>query len=391
MSDPLLLTHDIFEFFSIMKLSNSILLAAFLHEVHAFTSTTSQRSIIRQNQRRSHGKCTSLYQAKQFDISKPSFDLLTFRNIRGDALVRYDATNQSEPIRIQLYLGGSLIFLAAPSLVDALDFDPLGILGNIGCVVGAIGFVGLFIRECQRRSRQLDRIEKELNTQMLPIRLPANALADRRFSKPIVLKQLSVGQTTPPRIIALCGTKEKLEEALNGLRILGKRLQQASVYVVCVSQDESSFDGYEWVTTQQGSSDNIPWLADSFNNKIWKAYFNSLSPGSDDDDDDGSVPSFLWFGLNSNGRSIGSGRNEIPIWIELLGQHFRPTQDDFELMAATSTTSTTGDKIAATLSEAVESFYAALTTGDQESMKVTFSDSVSSQVTEVRIVVYFTS
>lgn len=357
-----------------------IALISFIGQLNGFQSTNSHlASRIDNIHPQNKNRVTLLYQSNQFDISKPVFDVLSLRTIRGDAIILYDAANQSEPIRILLYGIYCLILLAAPSLAEALDYDPLGVPVTIATIAASIWFGGLFLRECKRRSNQLNRIEKELNTEMLPIRLPANALSDRRFSKPVVLKQLSVAQLTPPRIIALCGTTEKLQEALKGLRIQGKRLQQASVYVVCIPLEESSsFNPYEWILEQQQSPRTIPWLADSYNDKVWRAYFNDLAA----DNASSPKPSFLWFGLNSNGRSIGSGVDEIPIWLQLLGRHFRPTMDDFELMEATSNADSTDD--GATLSAAVKDFYAALTTGNQDAMKSTFSQSVSSQVTEVR-------
>jgi hypothetical protein len=358
-----------------------IALISFIGQLNGFQSTNSHLAsridnIHPQNKKR----VTLLYQSNQFDISKPVFDVLSLRTIRGDALILYDAANQSEPIRILLDGILCLLLLATPSLAEALDYDPLGVPVTIATVAGSIWFARLFLKECKSRSNQLNRIEKELNTEILPIRLPANALSDRRFSKPVVLKSLSAGQLIPPRILALCGTTEKLQEALKGLRIQGKRLQQASVYVVCIPLEESSsFKPYEWILEQQQSPQTIPWLADSYDDKVWRAYFNDLAP---DNAEASSKPSFLWFGLNSSGRSIGSGVDEIPMWLQLLGRHFRPTMDDFELMEATSNADSTEN--GATLSAAVKDFYAALTTGNQDAMKSVFSQSVSSQVTEVR-------
>lgn len=348
-----------------------------LQPTNSHLHTAAGRQVANKSQDGSR-KRVALNQSNQFDVSKPVFDLLAFRTIRGDAIIRYDAMNQSEPIRILLYAIYSLVLLASPSLADALDFDALGLPATIATTVGSVWFGGLFVRECKRRSNQLNRIEKELNTEMLPIRLPANALSDRRYTKPMVLKQLAASQSIPPRIIALCGTKDELMKALKGLQIYGKRLQQASVYVVCVPLEQStSFDAYEWMLEQQQSLEAVSWLADSYNDKVWRAYFNELAA----DYDASSKPSFLWFGLNSNGRSIGSGVDEIPMWLQLFGQHFRPTMDDFELMEATSTADSTEE--GATLAAAAKGFYAALTTGDQDAMNSAFSESVSDQVSEV--------
>jgi hypothetical protein len=41
--------------------------------------------------------------ANQFDVAKPVFDLFALRSFRGDALLRYNTLNQSEPLRINLY------------------------------------------------------------------------------------------------------------------------------------------------------------------------------------------------------------------------------------------------------------------------------------------------
>jgi hypothetical protein len=258
-----------------------------------------------------------------------------------------------------------------------LDFDPLTLPGRVATVAVSLLFGGLFVRECKKRSNQLNRIEKELNAEGLPIRLPANALSDQRYTKPMVLKQLRSSKSIPPRILALYGEDEKLKDALKGLWALGKRLQQASVYVVCIPTASSSFQAYEWVLEQRNSMDKtIPWLADSYDDKVWRSYFKELTPA------DTANPAFLWFGLNSNGRSIGSGANEVPMWLQLLGQHFRPTMDDFELMDAPTTSSSEGGEAA--LSRSVKHFYAALTTGNKEAMDGALSKTESSQVSEVR-------
>mmetsp|Transcript_35072 Transcript_35072/g.84936 ORF Transcript_35072/g.84936 Transcript_35072/m.84936 type:complete len:479 (-) Transcript_35072:1589-3025(-) len=363
-----------------MKLSSAVYISTVfgaLHPVSAFQPVQQTFPIKAQNQINKRYPTTKLFnQLNQFDVSKPVFDLLSLRTIRGDAMIRYDATNQSEPIRIQLYAGWCLLSFVSPALVEALDFDPLTLPGRVATVAVSFLFGGLFVRECQKRSNQLNRIEKELNTEGLPIRVPANAFSEKRFSKPMVLKQLRESKSIPPRILALYGEEEKLKDALKGLRTLGKRLQQASVYVVCIPTAGSSFRADDWVLEQKRSMDNtIPWLADSYNDNAWRSYFKELTPA------DTTNPSFLWFGLNSNGRSIGSGVNEVPTWLQLLGQHFRPTMDDFELMDAPDTSSSERDETA--LSQSVKDFYAALTTGNKDAMDGTLSKTESSQVSEV--------
>lgn len=351
-----------------------------LHTVSGFHPVQHPFCIQAQNHINLKYPSTKLFnQLNQFDVSKPSFDLFSLRTIRGDALIRYDATNQSEPIRIQLFAASCLVSLASPSLVEALDFDPFTLPGRVATVAVSVFFGALFVKECKKRSNQLNRIEKELNTEGLPIRLPTNALSDQRYTKPTVLKQLRASKSIPPRILALYGEDEKLKDALKGLWKLGKRLQQASVYVVCIPTASSSFRADKWVLEQQQTStDNtIPWLADSYDEKAWRSYFTELTP------EDTTNPSFLWFGLNSNGRSIGSGANEVPTWLQLFGQHFRPTMDDFELMDAPAIANSERDE--EVLSQSVKEFYAALTTGNKEAMDATLSKTESSEVSEVRV------
>ena len=86
--------------------------------------------------------------------------------------------------------------------------------------------------------------------------------------------------------------------------------------------------------------------------------------------------SFQWFGLNSSGRSFGSSQDTAPLWIQILGQHLRPTEflDEDEKVAATS------DSV---LIDQLNFFYRSLTTGDFEGLSSVFSAKVSPAVTEV--------
>jgi hypothetical protein len=306
-----------------------------------------------------------LCMSNQFDLSRPSFDLLALRSVRGDALIRYNALNQSEPLRITLYGILALTCLAAPSLSEAVGYDEMGTPATVGSILAAVASAGLLVRECTRRANQLTRIEKELNTELLPIRLPTNALADMPFTKAATLKDLK-GLSNPPRIIAMSGTKEKLSQALKGLTILGRRLQQATVYVVAIPTDGSKPSDWQLSTT------NPLWLADSYQDSTWQNYFDGLL-----ETDGSSRPSFRWFGLNASGRSFGSGDEAIPQWLEVLGQHLRPTQ----LLDASDSASKEADM--ASLLGAQEKFYSALTTGNLETMTKINSDSVSPQVSEV--------
>ena len=277
----------------------------------AFNSRHVQRPLqleIRKNHA-SRSFAGKLFMSNQFDVSKQVFDPLSLRSVRGDAIVRYDATNQSEPLRITLYAVSAAVFLSAPSLVEAIGYDPM----NIPTTIGSIGLSAvcgaLFVRECTRRTRQLTRIEKELNTESLPIRLPTNPFSEMPFSKPMLLKSLRA-TSQPPRIIAICGNRSKLSEALSSLAIYRNRFSQASVFVVAIPTDGSKAKDWQVLNSDSYKS----WLADPYQPQVWVDYFKALT-----NDETSESFDFRWFGLNSNGRSFGSGDGKIQI-IQLMGQ-----------------------------------------------------------------------
>lgn len=333
----------------------------------AFTATRplSSQSVHHHVQQENYQRraATRLHMSNQFDVSKPVFDILSLRSVRGDAIIRYDSLNQSEPLRINLFGILTLTLLAAPALSEALGNEEMGTVGTIASILAAVGSFALFIGETKSRDKQLIRIEKELNTEYLQLRLPMNALADSRFTKPAPLAQLK-GLSNPPRIIAICGSKTELRESLKSLSIIGRRLQQATAYVVAVPTDGSRPSDWNLPTDYPG------WLAEAHDLPSWLQYFDDLSP-------DDSTAQFRWFGLNSNGRSFGSGVGESPQWIQILGQHLRPTAllDDSD--AAVSSTAV------AEILKAQEAFYSALTTGNLEGMNKLVSAVTSEQVTEV--------
>ena len=55
-----------------------------------------------------------------FNLSKPTFDLFTLRSIRNDALLQYSSLNQSEPLRINIYLLLTITLLSFPTLSEAV-------------------------------------------------------------------------------------------------------------------------------------------------------------------------------------------------------------------------------------------------------------------------------
>jgi hypothetical protein len=277
---------------------------------------TSRSSVLCQQRttRRSHAHGFKLNMSNQFDITKPTFDLLSLRAVRGDAVVRYDSLNQSEPLRIILFAIFGATSLSAPFLVEAIGYEPMNTPTAIVSVIFAISSGALFYRECSRRSRQLKRIEKELNSESLPIRLPNNILAEMPFSKAMTMKNLR-STRQPPRIIAICGNRSKLIDTLRTLAVYRQRLSQASVFVVAVPTDGSTREDWQVLNKNAYRS----WLADAYQPQIWLDYFQELSEDTTSTNEDDDL-NFRWFGLNSNGRSFGSGDGEIRI-IQLMGQY----------------------------------------------------------------------
>ena len=300
--------------------------------------------------------------AGQFDLSKPVFDLFTLRSIRGDALLRYGTLNQSEPLRINLYALLALSLFAFPSLSESVGFEPAGLTQTGGCIVGGLGSLGLFARECQRRSNQLYRIEKELNSELLKLRLPMNLLSNIPFTDPATFGML-MKTSLPPRIVVVSGTSKQLSDALSTLQIFGRRLRQASTFVVPVPTDGSTRKDWNL------GSDRLLWLADAYELDTWLQYFDGLSEDSKD---------FRWFALNSSGRSFGSGAGNEPQWLELLGQYLRPST----ILDETDSNALVTDETRSVLNAQTE-FYSALTNGDMEGMKSVCLAEPSPEVTEV--------
>lgn len=260
------------------------------------------KSFISTSNQQTHTRAITT-QLFQFDISKPIFDVYSLRQVRGDALTKYNSLNQSEPLRINLSLLAAFALLSSPFLAPEVTGDDLTLPQTALAAVGTIGASANFVRECKRRSKQLTRLEKELSALSLLLRLPQNLLADSPFRKPqAVISACRKGM----RILALYGTQAELQKTISTAFIFGRRFEQASVVVVPVPTDGDSIN-----------LERAAWIALPDNIGEWREYFGTL-----DDDDNISK----WFGLSSSGRSFGSGLDISNVsWIQLLGQHLRPT------------------------------------------------------------------
>ena len=98
-------------------------------------------------------------QADKFDVSAQQFDLLSLRSFRRDTILQYDATNQSEPLRIALTLLGILFSLSLPAL--AVDFRIDELTANVGALLGTGISGGFFARNRGARLARMLKIERE--------------------------------------------------------------------------------------------------------------------------------------------------------------------------------------------------------------------------------------
>ncbi|EED91451.1 predicted protein [Thalassiosira pseudonana CCMP1335] len=267
---------------------------------------------------------TQLYSNNRnaFDISKPTFDLFSFRMIRSDALLRYNSLNQSEPLRINLFLLATVSLLGYPLWCESVTGDVATSLSTAGAIGAGVGSAALFWRERSKRSRQLKRMEKELNAESL------------------------------------------------------------ETLVVLVPTDGSKRE--DWGLKEELIGDAL-WLGDPTivdGEGGWLQYFRELLE-SDEGDTDKKSNELAWFALNFKGRSIASGMAEPPKLLELLGQQLQPMEILDETDAAQSSADSSASAVEQIL-ECQKQFYVVLTASNDESkMKTLFEDTPAAEVDEV--------
>ena len=314
----------------------------------------------------------------QFDITKPTFDLLSLRLIRSDALLRYNSLNQSEPLRINLYLLATITLIGYPLWCESVTGDVATTITTIVSSVSGLGCAVLFWKECTRRSNQLSRMEKELNAERLEVRMPVNVAFSSTRGSMVRLGDLK----SKRRILAIRGTKEKLssESILTTLCLLRRRLVQSQTIVVFVPTDGSQKVDWGWDMNQLGSNNYAPWLAEALNIEGWLNYFDELLDKGKDDWNSRS-DELAWFALNFNGRSIASGYGDAPRVLELLGQQLQPMEildvtDEPEFQEETPAVKQ--------ILDSQQKFYSILTnSSDEKDMFPVFATTVAIEVDEV--------
>jgi hypothetical protein len=325
---------------------------------------------------------TSLSMSNQFDLSKPTFDPFSLRSVRNDALLQYSSLNQSEPLRINLYLILAVSLFSFPTLSEAVIGEEAQLPAVVLSTLGGIGSVALFVKECQSRARQLNRIEKELNSESLRIKLSTNnKFQDSLYSQQptYTLKDLKGKK----RVLAVCGSKDQLKDVVRSCRVFRRRLAQAGTVVAFVCTDDvddrsnSSMDLKE-LGIQENEIRSGQWLGQIQGTKEWTDYCQGLV-------DEGNSNDLIWFGLNYNGRSFASARGESPRLLEILGQNLRPVDFLDESDADESTVGFSPADASSTdqILQCQKKFYDALTKGVLEEMTQICSTDQAQEVTEI--------
>lgn len=307
----------------------------------------------------------------QFDMSKPVFDLYTFRGVRNDALIRYNSLHQSEPLRINLYLLATITLFSYTGLSEAVLDQQASPITSIASIAGGLFTTYRFIRECKRRSTKLIKMEKEMNSQSLSIRLPSGKFSDRIYGN----KSMQLyGLKKEKRVLAICGNKDQLRDALIPFRVLRHRFVQSSTIIVVVPLDGSSVN--DWGISDQEIRSS-PFLAKVDDVNEWVDYFSSLV--SDDDVKfEKDTKQLAWFGLSYSGKSFGSGLGlTIPRPIEILGQTLSPNFDLSDLEDEQSSFASRTEEDVGSIFESQTNFYDALTTGNMSNLKSIFDDNIS--------------
>ena len=243
--------------------------------------------------------------------------------------------------------------------------DQIGLFPTILSFASGFISIGFFVRECSRRSRQIDRIEKEYDADVLPVRVP-NGIGG--YLPTLSLKDIQ-GQR---RVLAISGNASQLKEALTMAHVLRRRLTQSSVALVAVPTDNSTRK--DWGLDSDRA---LTWLSEAADISQWIEYFEELA--SDRSDDNNLV---AWFGLKFSGRSFGSGLGSVPRMLELFGSFMQPRQ----VLSAESFNSQRDAAFSEEEKElltAQQSFYDVLTKGNVDKMINLCLNDPSDDVTKV--------
>ena len=333
-----------------------------------------------------------------YDLSKPIYDLYALRMVRGDAIIQYNLRNQSEPLRINLALIGTLFLICLPSLITEFSGGTNSAIAipttmplvtpdlsvtipqTIASWVGAMGCFVIGIQQAGKRNKQLLRIEKECSAGDLSIQLPMTWIAaDRPYQiQPQSIRSVIKGKSC--RILAMSGPASMLQHILqNELIIYNRRWKQSNTYWVLVPNDLPTSEQRSTFISQA----RYPWLAQAYDYDSWNRYFQSLQTAGSTTGTNNAVS---WFGLSATGRSFGSGATKPTSYLQILGNSLSPVDilynEEETLPKKKDVASQSAHKTA--LLSCQQRFYDALTSGDLPMMKNdVFAAEIDSEVSDI--------
>ena len=245
-----------------------------------------------------------------FSFSGQQFDILSLRSFRRDTILQYDATNQSEPLRIALTLFGVLFSLSVPALSSELRIGD-ELTADVGAVLGAGISGALFLRNRGARTNRMAKIDKEY------------ALGDLRATFRGVQTRYLRELRGKRRVVAVVGTRSVVDGAIAEARVYRRRITAADAVVVPVYTDVSGGGGGGDGTIGGEAESKYLWTA--ADPAEWQSYFRELldARGMTSSGANGA-----WIGLNVKGRTFGSALGS-PKWDELLGTALQPVGDGF--------------------------------------------------------------
>lgn len=160
-------------------------------------------------------------QQPTFDQAAEQFDLLSLRSYRRDTILQYDATNQSEPLRIALCFFGVLFSLCVPTLFESSD----ALTVNVAALLGT-GISGtLFQRNRVARAARMGKIDLEYRA--------GDLRATYRGVRVSRLSELRGKR----RVVVLVGPKLVVDARVALARVYRRRLAAADAIVVPVYVD----------------------------------------------------------------------------------------------------------------------------------------------------------
>jgi len=295
----------------------------------------------------------SFDERKEAYLAEPEFDALSLRQWRRETLVRYSNANQSEPIRILLFLLTTLALLGSAQLADALGAPPPE--PYAAYLAGGVASAAAFADQRNKRTRRLTKIDRECAVGDLEVTLrPAAAAVFPGLSNKASLKSL---RNEARVVAALCPDDASFAAYCQTTKGLRRRLSQSRTLALGVRAD-----GYA-DSTAAASPARPRALLETFSellttDKAWADEFEF------------DTNKAAWFALSYAGRSVGSGTG-APDLLELLGSLLPPRDfvgPDPPLAGGTP------------LLDAQKAFYAALTSGDLAAMEALLASSRSERV-----------